>query len=71
MSEQTRKIKVERTFVSHPNGGFNTISKIRLQGQWLAQIFPPDSHVIVTIIEHAGKRKLTLEPLPATELPMP
>ncbi len=55
-----RRIKVEAQLYLNGDGHLETRSKIRLQGQWLSQVFEPGSYVDVTPAVRNGRRVLIL-----------
>lgn len=65
--KQTRKIKVEPHWLPakcYLGGQETQVSQIRLKGKWLSAIFPPNTHIQVSIITGArGEIGLRLEPL--------
>ena len=59
--ENTRKIKVERVHrFTYRGEQPKHVAKIRLQGQWLAGIFPPGTYITVEPQIVDGKPSLVL-----------
>ncbi len=56
---QRRRIKVERRYRVRLRQ-LHVVSKIRLEGDWLTQVFEPGSYVVITPSMQRGRRVLVL-----------